>query len=71
MVQWSHMCSGGLEIPKSMGLNPGHSPRGDKASTQGNGSTSRISSLCGLLFPINSRKKPALHKKGKKWKHNV
>ena len=43
VVQWNHICSGGLEIPKCMGLNPVHDLRGDWASTQGNGSQ-----MCGL-----------------------
>ena len=34
LIHWNHMHSEGLEIPKCMGLNPGHSQRGDWASTE-------------------------------------
>ena len=38
MVQWNDVHSGGQGILKRIGSNPGHGPRKDWSSTQGNGS---------------------------------
>ena len=37
MVQWNCLRSGGLGIPKHIGLNTDYGPSGNLASTQGNG----------------------------------
>ena len=54
VVHWNEMCSGGRGIPKCRCWNPGPCPRGDWASTRGNGSkmgerSTRRSLLGGLL----------------------
>ena len=49
VVQWKHVRSGGREIAKRTGSNPGHGPRGDWASTLGNGLSDRRSPLGSLL----------------------
>ena len=51
VVQWKHVHSGGLLTPKRTGSNPGHSAKGDWASTRGN--RSQMSELSNMKSPFD------------------